>query len=154
MSKHNIKVSTPHGPVLHIEASVLVNEAGNLEIHGIPGVTYEMYDSELCLFAYSDTGELNYSGLPATWVLSLNDKPFGVGDEYFDFNKKELTLIKKTLTEDSKWEGEMFWTVEEAIEDIEGNPYHHKDMNNKIIHVYDDSEPELVRVTINQKPKR
>jgi len=118
MSKHKIIVGTPHRADLHIEVEISVNESGNLVIDGIPGVTYEMYNSELSLFAYSDNGELNYSGKPMDYEITLDDKPLQEGDEYFIFDSEKMELTKTVLDPESTWNGRMYWKIQDALQDL------------------------------------
>lgn len=118
MKKHNIIVSTPYNAELHIEAEISVNKSGNLQIEGIPSVTYEMCDSELRLMAYSDNGELNCSGDMMSWNIFLDDKQLEEGMEYFVFNSDKMELVKTVLDSESKWSGEMFWKVQDALKGL------------------------------------
>jgi hypothetical protein len=116
--KKKIIVGTPHRADLHIEADIQVNDSGNLEILGIPGVTYEMYDKELCLFAFSENNELNYEGEMLDWNIVLDGKPLEEGMEYFIFDPKTMELTETILDPESQWNGLMFWTVQDALKHL------------------------------------
>jgi hypothetical protein len=131
MKKQKFSVSTPYRAELIIDLDIQVNKAGNIVIGGIPGVTYEMYDGELCLCAYSEHGELNCSGRMIDWELTLDDKPLEEGMDYWVFHPKEMELIRTVLDSESEWTGLMFWTVGEAIQ---GLAHKYKD---ELVKVYD-----------------
>lgn len=113
-SKHNIIVGTKHRADLHIEAEVSVNDGGSLVIDGIPGVTYEMYNSELSLMAFDMTQEGPMTG----WNIYLDGKPLEEGMEYFVFDKNKMELIETILDPESEWTGRMYWTVQDALQDL------------------------------------
>lgn len=131
MKKQKFSVSTPYRAELIIDLDIHVNNAGNIVIGGIPGVTYEMYDGELCLCAYSEHGELNCSGRMIDWELTLDDKPLEEGMDYWVFHPDKMELIRTVLDSESTWTGKMFWTVGEAIQ---GLAYKYKD---ELVKVYD-----------------
>jgi len=116
--KKKIIVSTPHRADLHIDAEISVNEAGNLVILGIPSVTYEMYDKELCLMAFSENNELNYEGDMMDWNIVLDGKTLEEGMEYFIFDKEKMELVETVLDPESTWNGLMYWTVQDALKDL------------------------------------
>jgi hypothetical protein len=126
-----IQISTPYRAVLNVELSVSVNNSGNIVIDNIPSVTYEMYDSELCLCAYSKNGELNYYGRMMDWEITLDGKPLEEGMDYYVFHPDKMELIRTVLDPESEWSGQMFWTVGEAIQGLK------RKYENEIVKVYD-----------------
>ena len=76
---NKIKISTPYRAELLVKPDIHVNDSGNIVIDGIPCVTYEMCNKELCLSAFSDNGELNYEGQMIDWDILLDDKPLEEG---------------------------------------------------------------------------
>lgn len=118
MKKNKLIVSTPYRAMLHIEPNISVNEAGNIVILGIPGVYYEMCDKTLSLSAFSDNHELNYEGAMTDWNIVLDDKPLEEGMEYFVLDENKMELVETILDPESEWSGNMYWTVQDALQDL------------------------------------